>query len=55
MSYLLSAYSLRCLKRVRRMIEVVVKGMKPVTQGSMSAFGPGVLTDTHSKKLKPWR
>ena len=34
---------------------VDVRGMKPVTQGSMSAFGPGVLTDTHSKKLKPWR
>ena len=34
---------------------VEVRGIKPVTQGSMSAFGPGVLTDTHSKKLKPWR
>ena len=34
---------------------IQVRGMKPVTQGSMSAFGPGVLTDTHSKALKPWR
>lgn len=34
---------------------VSVKGMRPVTQGSMSAFGPGMIADVNVKKLRPWR
>lgn len=37
------------------MKKITVKGIKPVTQGSMTAYGSGVLTDTHFKTLKPWR
>jgi hypothetical protein len=43
------------LEKEKIKMPIKVEGIKPVTQGSMSAFGPGVLTDTHSKKLKPWR
>lgn len=32
-----------------------VRGISPVTQGSLNAYSAGVVTDRHSKQLKPYR
>ena len=34
---------------------ISIKGQRPIPQGSMSAFGPGIITATNGKKLNPWR
>ena len=37
------------------MVVISVRGVKPPTQGSISAFGAGIAVDTHEKRLKPYR
>lgn len=37
------------------MPQVTVRGVKPPTQGSLTAYSTGIVVDNHAKKLKPYR
>lgn len=43
------------MRRIMNDTIIRVRGIRPPTQGSLTAYSAGVLVDTHAKVLKPYR